>query len=137
MGREISSNDKCDMSLCPVNKAMEYLSKKWSIEIIRDMFFGKTRFSQFKEDKPKLSNKVLSDCLKHLESKGIIKKRIISDTPTVTEYYLTERGKSLNKVIYELAVFTIDCNDNEEYLDESARMERKKEFREILDIDIE
>ena len=104
----MSSNESCEMNLCPVNKAMEYVSKKWSIEIIRDMFFGKKRFSEFKEGKPNLSNKVLSDCLKNLESKGVIEKKIVNSTPVITEYYLTERGRSLNKVIYELAVFYID-----------------------------
>lgn len=32
-------------------------------------FFGKSHFSEFKYDKPDLSNKVLSDCLKNLEEK--------------------------------------------------------------------
>ena len=81
-------------SFCPVSKALTFISKKWSIEIIRDMFFGKKRFKEFKEGKPNLSNKVLSDCLKNLENNGIIEKRILNSTPVSTEYHLTELGKS-------------------------------------------
>lgn len=62
-------------SSCPVSKALVFIGKKWSIEIIRDMFFGKTRFKEFKEGKPNLSNKVLSNCLRNLENHGIIEKK--------------------------------------------------------------
>lgn len=131
----MSSNESCEMNLCPVNKAMEYVSKKWSIEIIRDMFFGKKRFSEFKEGNPNLSNKVLSDCLKNLESKGVIEKKIVNSTPVITEYYLTERGRSLNKVIYELAVFYIDHCGLDKFPDENMREKQKRDFREVLEIE--
>ena len=77
------------------------------------MFFGKKHFNEFKEDKPKLSNKVLSNCLKELEEKGLIKKIVLNTTPVTTEYCLTEYGKSMNRIVYELAMFTLyDENDN-------------------------
>ena len=61
--------------VCPVDRTLNLISKKWSIQIIRDMFLEKKHFKEFKEDKPKLSNKVLSSCLKDLEEKGLIEKR--------------------------------------------------------------
>jgi DNA-binding HxlR family transcriptional regulator len=117
----------------PVNKALTFLSKKWNIEIIKDIFFGKKHFKEFKEGKPDLSNKVLSDCLKNLENNGIIEKRIITSTPT-TEYYLTGLGKSLNRVLYELAVFALENWDDKERIDESTRTQIKEDFRETLKI---
>lgn len=121
-------------SSCPVSKALVFIGKKWSIEIIRDMFFGKTRFKEFKEGKPNLSNKVLSNCLRNLENHGIIEKKIINSSPVVTEYYLTRRGRSLNRVIYELAVFSLEnCNDVE-YYEESTRIKIKQNFRDTLKI---
>ena len=112
--------------VCPVDVTLNLINKKWSIQIIRDMFFGKKHFNEFKEDKPKLSNKVLSNCLKELEEKGL--------TPVTTEYCLTEYGKSMNRIVYELAMFTLyDENDNT-YSDET-RGELKSRFREVLDID--
>ena len=53
---------------CPIQNAVQLFNKKWSILIIRDMFFGKKQFSEFKEGKD-ISNKVLSSCLKDLEKK--------------------------------------------------------------------
>ena len=117
-----------------VNKALIFLSKKWNIEIIKDIFFGKKHFNEFKEGKHELSNKVLSECLKNLESNGIIEKRIINPIPLSTEYYLTELGKSLNRVLYELAVFTLENCDDKECADESTCIRIKDDFRETLKI---
>ena len=125
---------KGERIVCPVDVTLNLINKKWSIQIIRDMFFGKKHFKEFKEDKPKLSNKVLSNCLKELEEKGLIEKVVLNTTPVTTEYYLTEYGKSMNRIVYELAMFTLyDENDNT-YSDETRR-ELKSRFREVLDID--
>jgi DNA-binding HxlR family transcriptional regulator len=119
--------------VCPVDRTLNLINKKWSIQIIRDMFFGKKHFKEFKEDKPKLSNKVLSNCLKDLEENGLIEKHVLDTTPITTEYHLTEYGKSMNKIIYELAMFTLhDANDNS-YSDE-IRNDLKKTFKEKLEI---
>lgn len=96
------------------------------------MFFGKKRFKEFKEDKPDLSNKVLSNCLKELEENGLIRKEVLNTTPVTTEYYLTEYGKSMNKIVYELAMFTLK-NENA-YTDE-IRNDLKDTFRQTLEID--
>ena len=119
--------------VCPVDKTLNLINKKWSIQIIRDMFFGKKRFKEFKEDKPKLSNKVLSSCLKELEENGLIRKEILNTTPVTTEYYLTEYGKSMNKIVYELAMFTLQ-NDNEHGYSDEVRNDLKNSFKEKLEI---
>lgn len=38
--------------ICPIELAMQLISKKWVIQILRDMFFRKSRFNEFKQDKP-------------------------------------------------------------------------------------
>lgn len=119
--------------VCPVDKTLNLINKKWSIQIIRDLFFGKKHFKEFKEDKPKLSNKVLSNCLKELEKNGLIRKEVLNTTPVTTEYYLTDYGKSMNKIVYELAMFTLhDENDNS--YSEETRDELKNTFKEKLEI---
>ena len=120
--------------VCPVDRTLNLISKKWSIQIIRDMFFGKKHFKEFKEDKPKLSNKVLSGCLKELEENGLIEKKVINTTPVTTEYYLTDYGRSMNRIVYELAMFTLD-DDQEETYPEDKREELKDTFKQTLNID--
>lgn len=118
---------------CPIQNAVQLFNKKWSILIIRDMFFGKKQFSEFKEGKD-ISNKVLSSCLKDLEEKKIIEKRVMDTTPVTTEYHLTGAGKHLNKVLYELASFILDSNLFEEYKSPEVKESIKNQFKEALDI---
>lgn len=120
--------------VCPVDRTLILINKKWSIQIIRDMFFGKKHFKEFQEDKPNLSNKVLSNCLKDLEKNGLIEKKVLNTRPVTTEYYLTEYGQSMNRIIYELAMFTLDDDLDENY-PEDKRNELKNTFRQTLKID--
>ena len=120
--------------VCPVDRTLNLINKKWSVQIIRDLFFGKKHFKEFKEDKPKLSNKVLSNCLKELEENGLVEKKVINTTPVTTEYYLTEYGRSMNRIIYELAMFTLH-DENENRYSSETRESLKKDFKQTLGID--
>ena len=118
--------------VCPVDRTLNLFNKKWSIQIIRDMFFGKKHFKEFKEDKPNLSNKVLSSCLKELEENGLIGKKVFNTTPVTTEYYLTEYGRSMNRIVYELAMFTLN---NENSYSEETRQDLIKTFKDTFKIE--
>ena len=93
---------------CPLDLVVKLINKKWVIHIIRDLFFGKSRFHEFKEDKPDLSNKVLSNCLKEMEQNGLIHRIVDKCDKRNVRYKLTEKGKSLNKILYEIAVVSVD-----------------------------
>jgi DNA-binding HxlR family transcriptional regulator len=95
---------------------------------MRDLFYGKSRFNEFKEDKPDLSNKVLSSCLKDMENNGLIQKIVDKCDKKNVRYKLTEKGKSLNKVIYEIAMVSVD---SENYSDK-LKGDLKASFRENL-----
>ena len=113
---------------CPMELVVSLIRKKWVIQIIRDIFFGKTRFHEFKEDKPELSNKVLSNCLKDMEKNGLIHRIVDKCDKKNVKYYLTEKGKSLNKVLYEIAMISVD---GETYSDK-IKNDVKSTFKEKL-----
>ena len=94
-----------DLVTCPIENTVKLLNRKWTIVLIRDMFLGKMHFFEFKENKPNLSNNVLSDTLKSMEKNGLIVKKVSNQS---SEYYLADRGLKLNKVLYELAAFGLD-----------------------------
>jgi DNA-binding HxlR family transcriptional regulator len=104
------------MKECPTKFAIK-LFKKWSIEVVRDIWFGKQRFTEILEANPGLSSKVLSQRLKELENHRIIKKNIISNTPLRAEYNLTEKGQALNKIMYDLALFSYEYYSKEIFED--------------------
>ncbi|MFX1451550.1 MAG: winged helix-turn-helix transcriptional regulator, partial [Promethearchaeota archaeon] len=96
-----------NMKQCPIEITLNYLGKKWTIQLIRDLFKGKKRFSEFLKANPQISTKMLSLRLKELQESGIIKKEVVSTTPLIIEYSLSKKGKDLNRVIFYLAEFSL------------------------------
>ena len=117
---------------CPINCVNDLMSRKWVFGIMKDLFAGKKHFNEFKYDKPKLSNVVLSDTLKYLENKGLITKKIIEDeTKRNTEYYLTQKGRKMNKVLYEMVIFGLYELEGD-LRDDDFKEKIKKGYEEIL-----
>ncbi|WP_407414877.1 winged helix-turn-helix transcriptional regulator [Methanobrevibacter sp.] len=114
---------------CPMELAVELISRKWVIQILRDMFFGKKRFNEFKEGKPNLSNKVLSNCLREMEENGLISK---GNDENNIEYSLTAKGQKMNKVIYELAMFTLTTDLGDDYYNDDEKTEFANIFKKVL-----
>lgn len=121
-----------DEIVCPVDRTLSLINKKWSIQIIRDLFFGKKHFKEFKEGKD-ISNKVLSSCLADLEKNGLIEKKLLNTKPVSTEYSLTDYGKSMNKIIYEIAMFTL-ADEKDNVYSEKTKEELKENFKQTLGI---
>lgn len=116
-----------ELTHCPVELSLDIINRKWVLQIICDMFFGKSRFSEFQEERPELSNKALSRSLKFMEEQGLIEK-MVDDTNI--EYFLTEKGRSLNKLIYDLVEYTLD--NNRELYSEETIVKAKEGFKKQL-----
>lgn len=110
-----------------IDDTFSYLRKKWNIQIIKGLFCDYKHFKDFLEQHPTLSSKVLSERLKELEQEGIIEKKVINTTPVQTEYCLTEKGRRLNKIIFELFNFALDEVDMK-----TENPERREESKQYL-----
>lgn len=88
---------------CTVNRTVQYLTKKWTLLIILELFKGENhtrRFSELKGRLKTITPKMLSERLSELEKEGIISKKVdVSAIPVKTEYTLTESGLELMEVI--------------------------------------
>lgn len=104
-----------DFRRCPIELTMEQLGGKWAMTIVRDLYMGKTRFKEFLENNPDLSSKVLSTRLKELQAYGVVEKNVVTATPLLIQYRLTERGRALGDVLYSLAVYSINFHSDEVY----------------------
>jgi DNA-binding HxlR family transcriptional regulator len=83
-------------------RAAELLGKRWTTQIVRAMLSGATRFSDLRDAIPSMSDTLLSERLKELESADIVTREVTPSTPVLIEYRLTERGRDLERVIDEL-----------------------------------
>ena len=102
---------------CPTKNSLRYIGKKCTLEIVRDLFFGKNKFSEFLQENPGITKKILTQRLKELEYNNFIEKKIISESPYHFEYQLTEKGYALNKIFYDLAFLSIDYYKEDIYVD--------------------
>ncbi|MGG4490530.1 winged helix-turn-helix transcriptional regulator [Metabacillus idriensis] len=92
-----------ESNLCPkMEKAFGFLGKRWTGLIIHVMLDGPKRFKDLTDTIPSISQKMLVERLKELESAGIVQRVVIPDTPVKVTYQLTEMGHSLEKVMIEV-----------------------------------
>ena len=93
--------DRRQMEYCPIRDVMALASDKWSILIILYLgYFPILRFNQLQKKVYGISNKVLSERLKSLESDGYLSRKVYAEVPMRVEYQLTNFGHSyLHKLI--------------------------------------
>lgn len=86
-------------TICPkFEKAISLLSQRWTALVIYQLLSGSQRFRDI-QSSIGISGKVLSDRLKELEHKEVVKRVVIPETPVVIEYSLTEKGKSMEPIL--------------------------------------
>lgn len=97
-------------SPCPVETTLNLIGNKWKMLIVRDLLKEKRRFGELKKSlsatkNQSISQTVLTQNLRELESAGIIKRKIFAQVPPKVEYSLTELGQNLNAVLLSLEHF--------------------------------
>jgi len=80
--------------VCSLARSLEILGERWTLLVIRDVFYGKRRFDAIQEDLGVARN-VLSSRLARLVDEGILEKRAYQERPVRYEYFLTEKGIDL------------------------------------------
>jgi DNA-binding HxlR family transcriptional regulator len=81
--------------LCGVAKSLEIVGERWTLMIIRDAFFGRKRFEEFRASLG-IARNVLADRLNLLTDEGIFERVAYSERPERFEYRLTAKGRELN-----------------------------------------
>ena len=66
------------------------------------MEYGAVRFNQLQRYLRKISDRTLSQNLKELEADGLIHREVFPQIPPKVEYSLSERGRSLVRVLDKL-----------------------------------
>jgi DNA-binding HxlR family transcriptional regulator len=83
---------------CSVAQCLEVVGEWWSMLILRDAFFGVTRFDQFQE-RLGISRNILNQRLAGLVGAGVLAKVPYSDHPPRYDYRLTDKGRDLWPVL--------------------------------------
>jgi DNA-binding HxlR family transcriptional regulator len=79
--------------------AIELIGKRWTGAILLVLMDGPLHFSEIRELVPDISDRLLSERLKELESEKIVERRVIDGAPVRVEYSLTDKGAALEPVV--------------------------------------
>ena len=89
---------------CPkFHHAVEVVGRRWTGAIIRSLLAGRRRFSDILGTVPGLSDRLLTQRLRELESEGIVERLVTPTTPVRIEYQLTDKGRALAGVVRSLS----------------------------------
>ncbi|TFH23546.1 MAG: transcriptional regulator [Myxococcales bacterium] len=86
---------------CSVARALEVVGEWWTPMIIREVFFGRRRFSEMQRDLG-IAKNILSDRLVTLVRHGVLERHIDTTNARHPEYRLTEKGASLFPLVVAL-----------------------------------
>jgi DNA-binding HxlR family transcriptional regulator len=76
-------------------RTLRVLRGKWKLSIIKFLQDGEKRFGELRRIMPTVTQAMLTNHLRELESDGIIMRKVYYQMPLKVEYSLTEAGKSI------------------------------------------
>ena len=117
------------LKTCPIETTFRIIGKKWTALILRDMLRGTTQFNRFLDNNKQLTPKVLTERLKELQKLGIVKRKIVSESPFRIEYVLTDVGKQLEPTLLAAASFSMSYMPKIVFKDGKSRS-----LKEICDL---
>jgi len=95
---------KNNFDKCPLTFALNLIGGKWRLPIIWALSRnGTMRYNELKKNINGITNMMLTQSLKELETDGIINRKQYMEIPPRVEYSLTENGESLIPALKALA----------------------------------
>ena len=86
------------------------------------------RFNQFLNSIEGINTKTLSIRLKQLEEYGLVQRKVIPGKPAHTEYYPTEKGMAVQRILAEIASFSTKYEPEIIFVDKKPRNNMKTLF---------
>ena len=75
------------------------VGRRWTGAILRVLMDGPLRFSEVAQAVPELSDRLLSERMKELESRGIVERTVNPGPPLRVEYELSQMGRELEPAL--------------------------------------
>ena len=79
-------------SQCPTRKVLDLIADKWTTLVIHILAGGTYRYSELHRTIDGISQKMLTQTLRDLESNGLVLRKVYPEVPPRTEYSLTPLG---------------------------------------------
>ena len=103
---------KDELPECPVATTVSLIGSKWKLLIMRNLLARPWRFNELQKPLDGVSQKVLTDSLRSMESDGIIVRTVYPEVPPRVEYSLSELGESMRPIIKSMEEWGLDYKKN-------------------------
>lgn len=90
---------KDEMPACPVATTVSLIGSKWKLLIMRNLLARPWRFNELRKDLDGISQKVLTDSLRSMETDGLVVRTVYAEVPPHVEYALSPLGQSMQSII--------------------------------------
>src|SRR5260370_31081399 len=87
----------------PFQRAIELIGKRWTGAVVKALLPGPARFNQLLAGIPGISDRVLTERLRELETEGIVERLVDPGPPVRVSYPLTARGRTLEPLLAAVA----------------------------------
>jgi len=87
---------------CPVEAALDIIGGKWKPVILLNLVDGTKRFNALRRLMPNITQRMLTNQLREMETDGILHRKIYPQVPPKVEYSLTELGRTLIPLLLDL-----------------------------------
>ncbi len=84
---------------CPAEATLSVLTGRWKLLILQRLYVKVNRFGELRRALPGISEKVLTEELRQLESHGIIVRCAFAQVPLKVEYSITPLGRRLESIV--------------------------------------
>jgi DNA-binding HxlR family transcriptional regulator len=117
------------MKVCPIDRSLKIMGQRYALHIMRNMILLKqNRFNQFLNSIEGISAKTLSIRLQQLEEYSLVERKVIPGKPAHTEYYPTEKGMDVQRILADIASFSIKYEPEIIFVDKKPRNNTKPLF---------
>lgn len=87
---------------CAVEAALSLIDGKWKGVVLYHLLERTHRFNEIRRRIPNVTQRMLTNQLRELETDGLILRTVYAEVPPKVEYSLTARGRTLEPVIAAL-----------------------------------
>lgn len=93
---------------CPAEQTLAAIAGRWKLLILRELFAGVKRFGELQRALEGITQKVLTQQLRELETDGLVHREIYPQVPPKVEYSLTPLGESLQPIVQKLHEWSVE-----------------------------
>jgi len=112
----IQENKLAAYQLCPVTYVMEKISGYWKPIILYQLLSGSKRYSELKKAIPSITEKMLIQHLKQLETDQLLIREALPVVPPHVTYTLSASGEKLQPILHAMAIWAIEDSRNKEHI---------------------